>query len=316
MKKIFFTFLLFGSTFLYAQTRTKPYASSSMDETLSTIEGEVLQAKNIRDIMEGDEVVLDDIPSDLKKYQRLSLQGMSNNKQDLNHLIEGAYTAVDLIKEVLEESMEYRMGERIPFLLERIPEIIQSSGDRSGEMLLRFTLYRCQDLMGQLLSISGYNYEEIGRWASNFIKEHLKLAAGLGNNNFAITSIFYQETPNPKVQIIHTAEYGRIYSQVLWDFSTGLTSNASKAVMLMKLLNFLGRDLNNDLRRRETPIAQSIRDVFRAQHGPEYQRVLQQLKLGLNPTDSMLAALRSKVERVRMNLNQRLGARTDCQEKR
>lgn len=308
MKKINWIAFLILAHVLSARAQDVVVMPKDMTDTLLSLETGVLQDNQVADIMNGDEVDLKKIQSDLRTHHEKNQapEGIPQAGLDAGSLVNGAYRAVGLIKEVLAERMEYELGPRVPFMLERIPEILAASGRREDEMLLRFTLNRCQDMVAHLLPVSGHNYDEIGRWAANFIKQHFELAAAYGNNRYVVNSIFAERRTLSGVQAMESADFGRIYATLLWESSIGLNSDTAKAVTLMKLLSFLGWDLNNDLRRREDRIAQSIRDVYRAQHGPEYKRVFDLLRRGREPRGEVLAALRSKVERVRANLNQRL----------
>jgi hypothetical protein len=170
------------------------------------------------------------------------------------------------------------------------------------------TLNRCLDVMAHTLPIAGRNSDGVAQWAANFYVSCFHLAAGLGNQNYVLTAL--QESPaetlSDRMLELSIAAFGLQYARFLWDSADSLTSASSKAVLLSRILAYLGWDLNADHKRREKGLAQSLLDIYEAQHSPSYNRILESIERQEEPRSSDLARLRSDVNGILAALPGRL----------
>lgn len=223
---------------------------------------------------------------------------VSPNQQSGYDVMRDAYSSVDLIERALRERQTMPIGERLRFMTEQAGNIIAVSGERPTEILLRLTLNRSVDVFNHIRPIAGRNTESVARYLANFYRENFELAASFGNNKIGVDSrltLPVEYTTADFLKHLSIAEYGRMYASLLWRYSADLTSDSAKAVLLMRLVNYLGWDCNADLRRRERPIAQTIADIYELQHGHLYNNLLRTLAAGYEPSSSDLAQFRRRV---------------------
>ena len=235
----------------------------------------------------------------------------SDEQGDISSIINNAYSSADLIAQALQERQNMPLGQRIQYLEERATDIIRISANRPTEILLRLTLNRSVDLTHHILPIMGYNTEELARELANFYRENFEMAASFGNNKIGVESRFTTGDQDESgvahfLRTVSIAEYGYAYANLMWNYSLGLSSGGSKAVILMRMLGYLGWDFNADLRRREKPIAQTIADIYLLQHSPLYQRILNTLASGNEPTQNDTAELRSRIFSIKEKIPARL----------
>lgn len=217
-----------------------------------------------------------------------------------------AYRSADLIERALEERFEYSYSERASFLSQEALNIIDHSGKRNDEVLLRISLQRTYELGQVIARINGDKDEENNRWLASFYKEGFDFALDLSNSNFMLVSYAYNIPDyDSHVNYLTSAEFGRQHALRIWEFSTGLQTDLTKAVLLVKLVSYLAQDLKNDLRRRENHIIKSLADLYHVQQSKIYKEVHRTLMMGESPTKKDLAALRRSIFRVISSMNGR-----------
>lgn len=218
--------------------------------------------------------------------------------------IESAYSTATLIDLALDHAQVLSLGERIVHFEKMAAEIVNKSATRPNEEVVRMTLNRSVDVVNAVLNVMGQNPSLIAQWTSNFYEENFKLAKMFANNPTPLQqrgeSVF-----SSYVACLSIAEYGRIYSTLLWRFSTSLTSQTSKAIMLMKLVGYLGYDINLDLARDSDSLKEVLADIVNLQQkNANYQRILNQLDENIEPTT--VSSLRSDVYYILQKLPERL----------
>ncbi len=238
------------------------------------------------------------------------------NSMIVDDVVARAYNSVQMIELILEERKTYAMGPRVLYMENGIRGVLKISDKRSDEEALRETLNRGLDIMSLVLPITGATPEASAQWASNFYRTVLTLAAGLQNNDRQkILRINRSENDNNElvenperyVSGLTSAKYGQVYANLLYSFSTTPGTRAAKAVLLMRLLGYLGHDLNEDLARRSDGVARTITDIYRLQNDPVYLNIVQALRRGFSPSSSELATLRSRTYSIISKLPERLG---------
>ncbi len=233
-------------------------------------------------------------------------EGSLVGNEDLDQLIDDAYTSLDLIDYALESRLEYQYGDRVQFLHERAKEIVSKSEGKSEELLLRLTLKRTMKIGQGIVTIMGKNNHENLRWLSNFYKDGYEMASSLTNGNYSLISTLQDVGEyDSKASYLTSAEFGRRHALRVWNYTTGLSSDATKAVLLVKLVSYLGLDLKNDLRRREEGIAKSIADVYHLQKSRTYKNVITSLKNNMIPARADIAKLRRTIHTIIQKMNQR-----------
>jgi len=233
-------------------------------------------------------------------------EGLLANSPELDNLIDDAYTSLDLIDYALESRLEYQYGDRIQFLQEKAKEIVAKSEGKTEELLLRLTLKRTTQIGQGIVTIMGKNNQENLRWLSNFYKDGFEMAASLTNGNYSLISTLQDVGEyNSEAQYLTSAEFGRRHALRIWNYTSGLSSDATKSVLLVKLVSYLGQDLKNDLRRRVEGIAKSIADVYHLQKSRTYKKVIASLKNNMIPARTDIAKLRRTIYTLIQKMNQR-----------
>ncbi len=235
----------------------------------------------------------------------------SNNVEDI---LPRAYNTVQLLKIVLEERTSYPLGPRLRFMESGIRNALKSSADKNTEESMRETLNRALDIISIVLPISGNTPGASAQWATNFYRSVIELAIGLQNNDMeriiSISKVKDLEDEAVHVPGMTSAKFGQIYSNLLYRFSTSIGTRAAKAALLMRLIGYLGHDLNEDLNRRDPGISETLADIYRLQNDPIdriYEEILQEFRRGRSPSRQQLARLRSKVYGILAKLPERLG---------
>ncbi|MCM2322453.1 MAG: hypothetical protein NDJ90_04245 [Oligoflexia bacterium] len=282
-----------------------PEYPRSVNDVTQSLDSQVLSREMVADLLNSTAEAPAQPFSDLERFLPRPGQGPGMTEERLA----GAYTAAELIAVALEEKDTFPFEERIEFLKEQAGRIIEVSGDRPTELLLRLTLGRSVDVTSHVLPIAGRNSAYVTRLLANFLRENFELAAGFGNNPMAVSSRFKSGGRTDTAEFLRKvsiAEYGRVYATLLWRYSQDLSSDSSKAVLLMRLLGYLGWDFNADLRRRERPIAQTIVDIYSLQHGELYQRILGTMRDGREPAQEDVAQLRRRTYTILERIPARL----------
>ena len=289
-----------------------PIPSFANPAIIQSIQRQQLPLGAIKDLGEVTRAVQKAAPTDFSVFQQLRLgpplsgEGIPvpNDQPDVRDLVESAYSTPKLIEKALKDAQGKGIGQRIRTYENYAGRILRRSGQKTTEILVRLTLNRSVDVMQTVLPIAGNNPDAIALWAANFYEESFNLAAMLANNP-AVASYTGDVTDVAQfLQNVSLAEFGRIYSSLLFRFTASLSSDSSKAVMLMKLVGYLGWDCNNDLRRRE--VKEVIADIYSMQHDPgPYQGAVETIARGLEPRRGDLANLRNDVFELLKTLPQR-----------
>jgi hypothetical protein len=312
MKNI--NYLLILSLFLTFPRQT---LAQSVQEAVGQIRQRHLSARDVGALRQnpseiGQSLSANNLRGDLTAFERLRIapplspEGLPsrNDRPDPRDVVESAYTTSTLIERAIATAQTRGIGERIQVYENFAGRILRRSGQRTADILVRLTLNRSVDVIRTVIGTAGANPEFVALWVANFYHETFRLAAMLANNPGVAT---HQGNVNVAnfLQRVSLAEFSRIYSRLLFSASTSLTSDSSKAILLMKLIGFVGFDCNNDLRRRS--LAEVIADIYTLQNDePAYQNVVQSLLRGQEPSSRDLASLRSQVYEILSTLPERL----------
>lgn len=323
-KKISLT-LLFASTLIptpRALAADMPAYPESKQQALLSLESQRLTRADIESAFNPNMLEPNDTVSDLQYFATVRAMppvtnegipgvGGSLDGDDISGIIQNAYSAAELVGNALRERERFPIGQRILFLQDEAKNIILASNNRPTEMLLRITLNRYVDTLSHVLPSMGRNTEMVAQQLANFGRENFERAAAFGNNRIGMESRL--SIPQGKdsnvtsfLRKVSVADFGRIYASLMFRYSTGLSSDSAKAIMLMRLTNYLGWDFNNDLRRRERPLAQTLADIYKIQHGRLYKQILNTIASGVEPSQADVAALRSDVFELLQKLPSRL----------
>ncbi|MAE58162.1 MAG: hypothetical protein CME69_04735 [Halobacteriovorax sp.] len=226
--------------------------------------------------------------------------------EEYSDFVDNAYSSEDLIEKALDERFQYQYEQRIEFLRSKTHEIIAHSGMKNNELLLRMTLERTYKFADIIEGLSLNNTEEDMRWLAGFYKDGFEFAKILKNSNYILVSDTYlmDEYDRDKLYLT-SAEYGRQHALRIWEHSTGLQSDRVKAILLVKLVSYLGNDLKNDLRRREGHIIKSLADVYHLQRSRSYQSVKSCLMTGKEILRADIVKLRRSIYTVITDMNSR-----------
>lgn len=222
---------------------------------------------------------------------------------DPSENIATAYSTATLIEMAIDQAQVLPLGSRIPHYRQMAINIVEKSSTRPNEEIIRMTLNRANDVIDAILPVMGQNPSLVAQWTANFYEENLKLAKMFANNGTRFQRGFSSSIGSSSQASI--AEYGRIYSTLLWRFSTSLTSQTSKAILLMKLISYLGYDVNLDPARDSNSLKEVLADVVRLQQtNTNYQRILGEIDHNVEPTTVNL--LRSDIYYILQKLPARL----------
>jgi hypothetical protein len=227
------------------------------------------------------------------------------SEQDISDLKDSAYTTVELIKRALQGGATLPTGQKIEHFANATKSIVEKSGQNAYEEASRITLNRANDIVDLTLRILGVNSDLVANYVSGFYVKSLQIAAAYANNPSII--IDQRRSVAPTLTKITTrAQLGIYYSQFLWTHQSNLTSDSSKGVILIKLLDYLFDDLNLDLQRREPILKQTLVDIDDLKkNNLSYRRILWAIDKNQEPNNLDVRQLRGKVETILSNLNQR-----------
>lgn len=233
-----------------------------------------------------------------------------DNGPGTSELLDNAYPSVELIKRAIKKREYMAIGQRIPYMEHEAKHICVASHNRTDEMLMRYVLNRAVDTVSFILPVYGRNTDEVARALSNFYLESFQLAAGYASNRVGLVadvSLGAEYDSAEYLKKISMAEFGRTYAVLLWRYSQSLSSTSSKAILLMRLLTYMGWDMNMDLKRREPGIKMTIYDIYELQQSPQYNNILAALQAGYEPRNADVAYLRMGIDDIFVELPGRLG---------
>lgn len=230
----------------------------------------------------------------------------------------------------LENALDYvRMktsGESWSYLLNRAYQIVaisqrKSSSSERDEFLVRITLNRAIDIVNSTLSIIGYNNEDLAKALSIFLKMNYNLALDL-NKSYRIPLYkgINQYGDNP-CRYLSIAEFGRVYSNMLYSFSPFNMSPSAQAILLMKTIGYLSYDIQFANVNKNSSINHILGDIYLLQNdNPNYQLILQDLKSNVavgtqshaNNRRANVGVLRKDVEKILINLTRELNQSGIC----
>lgn len=217
-------------------------------------------------------------------------------------VMDDAFSSAEHIEESLRQRLNYKMGDRIGFLQRRAAAIIQSSKERSPEFLLRLTLNRSVDVINHVRGIIGRNADYVAARMAKFLVDGFVQSATYGNSQVGLVSQLTQGLTDgaPYARTVSIADYGRVFASeqmLTLAQDPGITVGA-QAMVLMRLLGYLGWDFNADLLRRERPLAQTIVQVYQLQHSPAYRRILSAFASSQEPEADDVAFLLDETSRL------------------
>jgi hypothetical protein len=208
-------------------------------------------------------------------------------------LVQQGYPTNILIRRTVEEAMRKPMGRRIMFYETQAQRIIENSGEKANEEATRLVLNRSVDTVQNIIRWAGRNSEMVAQFLAQFYVQNYEIA------------LAYTNSPPPTYvdQAFPRAKVGIFYSRMLFSNHGALISDSAKAIMLIKLIGYLGQDLNSDLRRRNDEYRYALLDIVNIQKSDDqYQSILNSLAAKQEPRSSDVAGLRSQISRILMSL--------------
>ncbi len=203
-------------------------------------------------------------------------------------LLNTRYNTSTLIRRALVDAQRKPVGPRIQFYEQKAAQIIKNSGQLPDEQATRIVLNRAIDVVQTTLKSAGNNSELIANIVAQFYK-----------NSFEIALAYVNNPPNSMEGFFPRAEVGIYFARFLWSNQAGLTSDSLKAITLIKLLGYLGQDLNSDLQRRKTLYREALVDIYDIQNNETaYSNIMDSLKNQQEPRSSDVAGLRVRVNNM------------------
>lgn len=222
-------------------------------------------------------------------------------------LLASAYSMKTLLVKALDDARSIPLGPRIQFYMQRTELVLQQKYQAPHERYARLALERSHELAKVTLDVAGQNAELVAQWSANFYRTSFELAISLLNNPRAIRSSQGASETSDYLKSVSLAQFGYFYSTLLWRNTANVTSDTAKAVMLLRMVHFLGQDFNSDLRRREPRFREVIADIYFLQKEDiSYARVVTALQQMQEPQAADLAALRVKVYKIWTSLASKL----------
>ena len=208
-------------------------------------------------------------------------------------LIQQGYPTSILIRRTIDDAERKPMGRRIMFYELQAQRIIENSGEKANEEATRLVLNRSVDVVQNVIRWAGRNSEMVAQFVAQFYAQNYEIA------------LAYTNSPPPSYvdQTFPRAKVGIYYSRMLFSNHGALISDSAKAIILIKLIGYLGQDLNSDLRRRNDDYRYALLDILNLQKSDEqYQSILNALANKQEPRSSDIAGVRSQVSRILMSL--------------
>jgi hypothetical protein len=224
-----------------------------------------------------------------------SREGIPGREEDANSddLIEDGYPTDILIRKTMKQAQEMPMGKRILFYETQTARILVSSGEKNNEQATRVVLNRTVDVVQNMIRWAGDNPALIAQFIDKLYEQSYEVALAYLNNPPVKADGSY-----PRAQV------GVYYARVLFSNHAVLVKDSAKAIMLVKLLGYLGQDLNSDpLFRRSKEYRYSLLDILDIQkEDVSYQNIINSLANHDEPRPSDMASLRTKIAQVLMGL--------------
>lgn len=201
-----------------------------------------------------------------------------------------------LKRALLRAKLDMTIGERLRFFEREATRLFRQAAQNPQELASRLVLNRSVDVVSNLVRWSDQNPELIAQSLVQFYTLNFQLALAYANNpTHSINENFPQ------------AAVGISYATLLWKQQAGLTQETSKAILLLKIMQYLKLDLNSDTSRREYAFAYQDLNAIE-EDSIYYQNIMQSLQgikesltqgqalKGVSSRD--VVGLRSELERV------------------
>lgn len=201
------------------------------------------------------------VPNDVMGFDQMTL-GIDGLDSQLDvyakDILNLGLTPMEMIEETLRDiHRDQDIGPRIPLFEVRALQIIEASKKRgivNGELLMRLTLARCVDLAHHIIPTGSKNAQGLAVVVSSIYEECFKFAWSLANTNQVLKTLATatgQVSSNLEANELPQAIYGQMFAAMMIKYSRNLgLSDSAKSFFVMRLLGYLGWDLNSDYMRR------------------------------------------------------------------
>lgn len=248
--------------------------------------------------------------------------------------------AVDELDEVTRMARKVPFGPKLETFEAGVAQILQASQNDDAERLLRITLNRAVDLVHHILPVAGRNPDLIAQSLDVYYERMFDLARAFGNNPARLLTVIplkrgtaeYEAAETaaaarvlgqdpaleglseeskaalrPHLQrqklanAVHVSEFGRVIAEEMYELSQTLFTDLAQAVILMRIVGYLGYDLLSDPSRAEPGVAKLIVRVHRLQYSPAYAHLLESVRAQVNPDKAQLAFFRGEIVNLLRN---------------
>jgi hypothetical protein len=220
---------------------------------------------------------------------------------DETELLAQKESTIEQIKNALIESKKLAVGARIDFYSNAAATIVVDSGSRPTEAAARITLNRAVDVVNGTIAVSGANETMVASWLANLLEKSFVLAAAYVNNPACVVTSHKVSSLQPEdcLQTLPIAKIGYDISQLLWRSHASLVSNSAKAIVIIKMLQYLAYDLNNDPRRSEDDFVSIYKKIRKIQVvNQNYKNIVASLAASQEPDTRDLSAISVAVDNI------------------
>lgn len=221
------------------------------------------------------------------------IEGVPGEEEEISadDIMQQDYPLSLFLRETLQEAETRDLGPRLAFYERQVVKVIQR-GDRPNEEAVRLVLNRSVDVVQNIIKWAGLNSEMIQQYLNQYYAQNFEIALGYANN-----------PPAREEQVFPRAKVGIFVARMLYQNHGGMISDSAKAIILVKLLGYLGQDLNSDLQRRTTIYSVPLRKIINIQQEDEaYHEILASLKAKQEPSSPALASLRTQIGQILKSL--------------
>lgn len=225
------------------------------------------------------------VPVDVMGFDanQLTIDGLDSQlERSAEDIIKEGLTPMELIEDTLKEvHRDQDLGPRIPLFEMRALQIIDASKKRgylNGEFLMRLTLARCVDLAHHVIPTGSNNANGLAVIVGGMYEECFSFAWSLANTNQILKSLAVGGVPTGVAYELQANElpqaiYGQLFASMMIKYSRQLgLSDSAKSFFIMRLVGYLGWDLNSDyMRRTFRPVIVRIANL---QKDPVYNEIM------------------------------------------
>ena len=169
---------------------------------------------------------------------------------------------------------------------------------------IKVLLNRARDVFNTTAPSAGYNVEALADVYAHYFLRTFELASVMARNQTQIICVGPLKVCSPgdtqslSGHSIYLANFGLQTAERLWSLqSETRISDGAQAIILIKLLGYLGMDFNMDLRRREPELSEVVHRILDLQnYDTNYQGIVAALREGKEPQRALVAGLRGKVQ--------------------